>query len=60
MININELRTELKKKKRSYTYNKVKYALAGVPDTTTDTEKKELITILENKFKEFKSNILKS
>ena len=44
----------------SFTYIKVKNALSGTTSVTNDKEKKQMLAVLEDIYKEAKSNILKS
>lgn len=45
---------------KSFTYIKVKTSLSGAPQTTDDREKKQLLSVLEDIYKQAKENILKS
>lgn len=45
---------------KSFSYIKTKSAIAGVEDTTNEKEKKQLLSILDEVYKEAKENILKS
>ena len=61
MINISQLYTELLKRGgKQWTYVKVKCALDGIPETTTDKEKIELIRVMTDTFKQLKTNIQNS
>jgi hypothetical protein len=60
MININQLQIELTKKGKSFTYVKVKKAIEGVPNSTTEKEKKEILSVLDEHLKKIKDNISKS
>jgi hypothetical protein len=44
----------------SFTYIKVKTALSGNPETTSDKEKKQLLAVLDDIYRKAKENILKS
>jgi hypothetical protein len=45
---------------KSFSYVKAKWALSGAEDTTDEKEKKQLISVLDDVYKEAKENILKS
>ena len=60
MININSLHEELLKRGKKFTYVKVKRAVNGFPNITSDKEKKELLNVVDDIFKKVKENILKS
>lgn len=45
---------------KSFSYIKTKCAISGNKNTTTEKEKKQLLSILEEVYKEAKENILKS
>jgi hypothetical protein len=60
MVNVNAFHTELLQRGKQYTYVKVRRALKGVASSTSEKEKKELLSILEEVYKKTKENILKS
>jgi hypothetical protein len=60
IIAVNKVYNLLDAKGKDFTYKKVQRALSGRPDTTSDEEKKQLLSIIEKEFKAIKQNILKS
>lgn len=61
LINRNDLFQELiRRYGKGYTYIKVCKALNGVSESTTDKEKKQIISTIDDIVKQTKENILKS